>query len=93
MSRQHPYPARTDSKPPHASHSPAAILAFAVLPPLAVLALSHPLAATAALTGLVAVATAARWLARRTSARVGGRRASVPLPGLGLRLELALADE
>lgn len=93
MSRQHPYPARTDSKPPHASHSPVTILAFALIPPVAVLALSYPLAATTALAGLAVLATAARWLVPRASARADGRRASVPLPGLGLRLELALADE
>lgn len=95
MSRQHPYPARTASKPPTHPHSLAATAAFALVPPLVVVALSHPLAVAAVALGLGAAATLARRVATRVAALAAGRRTSVLVPGLGLRLrvELGLADE
>ncbi|MFC5970306.1 hypothetical protein ACFPYI_03090 [Halomarina salina] len=66
---------------------------FALLPPLVVLALSYPLAASLTVALLVPTVLLARRGAPRVAALVEGRRTSLPLPGLGLRLELGLADE
>ena len=95
MSRQHPYPVRTASRPPAQSHSLAVTAAFALVPPLVVFALSYPPTAATAALGLVAVVALTRRVAPRVVALVEGRRTSVPVPGLGLRLrvELGFAEE
>lgn len=93
MSRQHPDPARTASRRLHGPHSPLTIAAVALLPPLLVVVLSYPLTAMAALLAPLVATAVARWLVPRVTARAEGRRTSLPLPGLGLRLELGLADE
>jgi hypothetical protein len=71
------------------------IVAFALLAPLTVLALSYPLVAVSTVVGLAALAAVGRRVAPRVVALGDGRRTSVPLPGLDLRLgvELRTAEE
>ncbi len=65
-----------------------ATLSMVLLGPLAVAAVSAPLATLAALVVLAALGA----LVRRTARRVAGRHTSLAVPGLGLRVDVAVAE-
>ncbi|WP_254537432.1 hypothetical protein [Halomarina litorea] len=73
---------------PADARSLTATLAMTLLAPLAVAVVAYPLTALAALLTLAALAAVARAAARR----VAGRQASLAVPGLGLRLDVGLAE-